>query len=147
MRYASIVHDNRESDPERSTTNPRDLLRVLLTAHCELTEVAADQLQQLRAMLLRGDNRDRRLGRSGLCQGALFALTDRKPPQDATDGQLARHDEIQRIAQVVIAYRDELSANREQMVVVVNELAPGMTAQPGMGPFRAAKAILDGLIW
>jgi hypothetical protein len=143
MRYTAIVPANREELATQGSTDARETLRILLTAHCELTEVAADQAQQLRALLLRGDGADRTLGRGGLAYGVLAQLAHRRPPREATEGQVARFSEIQRLAEVLIAYRDELAANREHMAILVNQLAPGITAEPGMGPFKAAKAILD----
>lgn len=143
MLHAGIVDTERERVRAHSAADPHALLKVLLTAHCELTEVAAEQAQLLRALLLRGNGGDRALGRSGLSHSALSTLLCRKPPRDASDGQMARHAEVQRIAHVILAYRDELAANREQMATVVNELSPGITARPGTGPFKAAKAILE----
>lgn len=140
MRYGGIAH----ADPASSNARDgaREMLKVLVTAHCELTEVAAEQAQQLRALLLGGNNGDHALSRSGLSHSVLTTLANRKPPHPATDQQSRRHAEIQRLAQVVIAYRDELSVNRQQMATIVNELAPGITDRPGTGPFKAAKAIL-----
>jgi hypothetical protein len=143
MLYTGVVHADRGEFATRSAPDSRSLLKILLAAHCELTEIAADQAQQLRAVLLRGDNRDRALGRSGLSHGVLSTLAYRNLPHGATDRQISRHGEVQRLAQVVIAYRNELAENRDHMATVVNDLAPGITGQAGIGPFKAAKAILD----
>jgi hypothetical protein len=142
MRHAAIVHAG-WGKAARTAASAHELLGIVFTAHCELTEAASDQTHQLRALLLRGDGKDRTLGRSGLSHGTMSALAWRRSPRGANDQQLARNAEIRRLAQIIIAYRNELSANRDQMAMIVNELAPGITAQPGMGPFKAAKAILD----
>jgi hypothetical protein len=142
MRYGGgIAHADPASSEARDAA--RQMLKVLLTAHYELTEVAAEQAQLLRSLLLGGNNGDHALSRGGLSLTVLTALANRKPPHAATDQQMRRHKEIQRLAQVVLAYRDELSINRQQMATIVNELAPGITNRPGTGPFKAAKAILD----
>lgn len=142
MRVSGIVYAGGGRAVARDADDAHEVLRILVTAHCELTEAAAEQAHQLRALLVRGNNDDRTLGRGGLGHGVLSTLASRNPPRDATNRQTVRHEEIRRLATVVTAYRDELSANRDQMMTVVNELAPGMTAQPGMGPFKAAQAIL-----
>jgi len=143
MRYVGIAHAERAPAGISDVAASRETLRVLLTAHFELTEVASELAQQLRALLLRGNADDHALSRSGLSHTVLSTLANRKPPGDATLKQATRHGEIQHLAQVIMAYRDELSANRQQMATVVNELVPGITSQPGMGPFKAARAILD----
>jgi len=143
MRYGGIAHADRAPAGASDMATSRDMLRVLLTAHCELTEVASELAQQLRALLLRGNADDHALSRSGLSHTVLSTLANRKPPRDATVQQATRHADIQHLAQVIIAYRDELFANRQQMATVVNDLVPGITSQPGMGPFKAARSILD----
>lgn len=143
MPYRGIVDADREDPAAQGAADAYETLRILLTAHCELTETAADQSQDLRALLLRGGPRDRHLSRGGLSYGVLFHLARRTSPTEASDAHVARNDEIQRLAQVLIAYRDELAANRDQMTTLVNQLVPGITDEPRMGPFTAAKAILD----
>jgi hypothetical protein len=143
MPHPGSVHADRTAPTPKGAADARDTLRILLTAHYELTEVAADQAQELRALLLRGNGTDRSISRGGLAFNVLGYLTRRVPPPEATDKHVARNEDIRRLAHVLIAYRDELSANRKHMTTLVNELVPGITAQPGMGPFKAAKAILD----
>ena len=143
MPYPGIADVDREAATARDDADAHATLRILLTAHYELTEMAAEQAQQLRALLLRGNGRDRNLSRGGLALNVLWHLARREPPHEATDHQIARNEEIRRLAAVLVAYRDELAANREHMATLVNDLVPGITAEPGMGPFKAAKAILD----
>ena len=146
MQDTGVVRAGWAQTAASTDAGARDLLGILLTNHRELTEAAAGQTHQLRALLLRGDSGDRHFGRSGLSRGVLSTLAHRNPPSGATEKQTARHAEIRRVAEVVIAYRNELCANRNQMATIVEELAPGMTAQAGMGPFKAATAILDAAL-
>jgi hypothetical protein len=143
MPSDGILHAVRGETAIRGAADVRVLLRNLVTAHRQLTEATNDQASQLRGLLLRGDNADRDLGRSGLGHGILCTLAHRPLPRDATGRQIDRHANIQRLARVVLAYRNELCANRDQMAAIVNELAPGVIAQHGVGPLKAAKSLLN----
>jgi transposase len=143
MPSDGILHAVRGETAVHGIADVRPVLRMLVVAHRQLTEATNDQANQLRALLLRGDNADRDLGRSGLGHGILSTLAHRPLPRDATDRQADRHANIQRLAKVVLAYRKELCDNRDQMAAIVNELAPGVIAQHGVGPLKAAKAMLD----
>jgi hypothetical protein len=64
----------------------REALRILLVAREEMTVMRTAQTNRLRALLLAGDDTDRRAARSALTQKALTALAGRELPAHATRG-------------------------------------------------------------
>ena len=101
------------------------------------------QTNRLRALLLVGDDADRQIGRGGFTEGVLVGLIRRRPPRQATRQQSVRHAEIRRLA---LALRDAvrvLRANRAHLQAVVNDLGPGLTDRPGVGPISAAQVIVS----
>ncbi len=64
-------------------------------------------------------------------------------PPGASRAQTVRHGEIHRLA---LALRDAaltLKTNRAELDTIVNDLAPGLTSRPGIGPVSAAQAIVS----
>jgi transposase len=64
-------------------------------------------------------------------------------PRGARREQAIRHAEIRRLA---VAVRDAgrvLKANRAELAAIVNDLVPGLTERPGIGPVSAAQAIVS----
>lgn len=59
----------------------REALRILLTARAELVLARTGQINRIRALLLTGDDTDRRLARGRLPQAALTALAPAGPPE------------------------------------------------------------------
>jgi transposase len=62
----------------------REALRILLVARQEMTEACTAQAGRLRALLLAGDDTDRRAARTTLSGRALAALADREDPVPAS---------------------------------------------------------------
>ena len=122
----------------------REALRILLCARQELTTLAAARTNRLRALLRDGDDADRDLARrTRLSITTLTGLASRPQPSGASRAQAVRHAEIRRLA---LALRDaarEVKANRAQLATIVEELAPGLTSRPGIGPVTAAQAIVS----
>lgn len=121
----------------------RDALRILLGARQDLTTTTTRQGTRLRALLLRGDDTDRRVARAALTEAVLISLARRPEPPDATRQQSVRHAEIRRLAGVLIGTGRELKANSAQLQTIVDDLAPGLTDQRGIGPISAAQAIVS----
>ena len=129
--------------PTPRADGDREALRILLGTRQELTTTGTAQTNRLRALLLGGDDTDRRLARGVLTEATLTGLARRRLPGDASREQAVRHAEIRRLA---VALRDggrALKANRAQLQAVVNEIAPGLTDRRGIGPVTAAQAIVS----
>ena len=64
----------------------------------------------------------------------LAGLARRRPPREASRQQAIRQSEICRL---VLALREAgraLKANRAELHAIVNDLTPGLTTRPGIGP-------------
>jgi hypothetical protein len=101
------------------------------------------ETNRLRALLLSGDDTDRQTARGALTDATLASLARRRAPREASREQAVRHAEIRRLA---LALRDAaraLKANRTQLQAIVDDLAPGLTDQRGIGPLSAAQVIVS----
>jgi transposase len=121
----------------------REALRILLVARQEITEAATGQASRLRALLLAGDDTDRKAARRTLSKTALATLAGRELPADAGREQAVRHAEICRLAQALGQARHQLKDNRAQLLAIVDDIAPGLTSRYGVGPVSAAQAIVS----
>jgi transposase len=54
-----------------------------------------------------------------------------------------RHGELRRLAVAVREGGRALKANRAQLAAIVDDLAPGLTDRPGIGPVTAAQVIVS----
>ena len=121
----------------------REALRILLVARQEITTASTAQVGRLRALLLAGDDTDRRAARTALTQTALAALAQRDLPAQASREQAVRHAEIRRLAEALGQARQQLKDNRAQLLAIVEDIAPGLTSRFGVGPISAAQAIVS----
>lgn len=76
----------------------REALRILLGTRQDITVAATAQTNRLRALLLAGDDTDRRLARAALTETGLAALARRRLPRDASRDHAVRQAEIRRLA-------------------------------------------------
>jgi transposase len=134
-------------DAERLPTpradGDRETLRILLGARHDLTTAHTAQTNRLRALLLGGPDTDRQLARAPLSEPVLAALIRRRSPRDADRAQAVRRGELRRLAVGVREGDRALKANRAQLQVIVNDLAPGLTDRRGVGPVSAAQVIVS----
>jgi transposase len=121
----------------------REALRILLVARQEITVTRTAQANRLRALLLTGDDTDRRAARSTLTQKALAILANRELPAQATREHTVRNAEITRLALALSQARQQLRANRKQLQAIADDIAPGLTSRYGVGPVSAAQAIVS----
>jgi transposase len=121
----------------------REALRILLSARHDLTSAHTAQINRLRALLLGGDDTDRRLARAALSETTLAALTRRQCPRGADRTQAVRHAELRRLAVAVRDGSRALKANRAQLQAIVADLAPALTDRRGVGPVSAAQVIVS----
>ncbi len=129
--------------PTPRADGDREALRILLSTRDELTTVNTAQTNRLRALLLAGDDTDRRFARARLTTAVLASLIRRRLPRNADRAQAVRQAEIRRLA---LALRDAgqmLRANRAQLAAIVEDLVPGLTARPGIGPVSAAQVVVS----
>jgi transposase len=121
----------------------REALRILLVARQEITVARTAQAGRLRALLLTGDDTDRRAARTTLPGKALAALAGRDLAADASREQAVRQAEIRRLAEALDQARRQLKDNRAQLLTIVDDIAPGLTSRYGVGPVSAAQAIVS----
>jgi len=129
--------------PTPRADGDREALRILLTAREELTATGTAQTNRLKALLLGGDDTDRRLARGKLTYTNLATLARRRAPREATREQAVRYAEIRRLALALRDGRRELKDNRAQLQRIVDDLAPGLTDRRGIGPVCAAQVIVS----
>ena len=102
----------------------REALRILLVARQEITEACTAQAGRLRALLLAGDDTDRRAARTTLSGKALAALAGRDLPAQASREQAVCQAEIRRLAEALGQARRQLKDNRAQLLAIVEDIAP-----------------------
>ena len=119
----------------------REALRILLVARQEIRAARNAQGGRLRALLLAGDDADRRAARRSLSKTALAALAGRELPDGASREQAVRHAEIARLALALDQARHQLKDNHAQLLAIVEDIAPRLTSRFGIGPVSAAQAI------
>jgi transposase len=134
-------------DPGRLPTpradGDREALRTLLCAREELVTTSTGQINRLKALLRDGDDRDRALARGKFTDADLNTLTRRRQPTEATRAQAVRHGELRRLAVALRDARRELKTNQATLQGIVDDLAPGLTDQIGIGPVSAAQVIVS----
>jgi transposase len=121
----------------------REALRILLSARREMTVAKTKQINRLRALLLTGDDHDRRLTRGSLTETTLRAIARRRGRASDSIEQAVRRTEARRLALAIIAATTELAANKAQLAKLVTTLAPGLLARHGIGPVSAAQALVS----
>jgi transposase len=129
--------------PTPRADGDREALRILLGARHDLTMTSTAQINRLRALLRDSNDTDHHLARAALTDTTLTALARRRLPRDASREQAIRHAEIRRLALAIHDARQALKDNRTQLQSIVDDLAPGLTQRPGIGPVTAAQAIVS----
>jgi transposase len=121
----------------------REALRILLTARREMTSTKTRQVNRLRALLLTGDDADRRWARGRLSQAALTTISRRRGRAGDTVEQATRRAEARRLCRAIIDAHLELAANKRQLTQLVDRLAPRLRHQIGIGPVSAAQLVVS----
>jgi transposase len=129
--------------PTPRADGDREAPRILLNARQEITTTTTGQINRLRALLLTGDDTERHMARGRLTPATLTTLIKRRLPRDASREQAIRYGELRRLALALREASHVLKANRAQLQAIVNDLAPGLTNQRGIGPVSAAQAIVS----
>jgi transposase len=135
------------ADPARLATpradGDREALRLLLNARYDLTGHKTATSNQLRALLLTGDDTDRALARQAVSEQLLTGLVRRRTPRDADRMHAVRQQELRRLAQTVRELDRQLKTNQQQLRAIVQDMSPGLLDQRGIGPVSAAQAIVS----
>jgi hypothetical protein len=76
-------------------------------------------------------------------QATLASLARRRAPRQASRDQAVRQAEIRRLALALREGGRALKANRTQLQAIVDDVAPGLTDRPGIGPVSAAQVIVS----
>ena len=118
LAVLSVLQLDANRLPSPRADGDREALRVLLTAREELTTTGTAQTNRLKALLLTGDDTDRRLARGRLFDASLATIARRRAPRDATREQAVRHAEVRRLAVALRAGQRELKANRAQLQAI-----------------------------
>lgn len=121
----------------------REALRILLAARQEMVTTSTGQINRLRALLLSGGDDDRHASRSALTDTALSSLARRRLSPNADRHEAIRHHEIRRLAVAVRETARALKLNRRELHELVDEIAPGLTDRPGVGPVSAAQVVVS----
>jgi transposase len=143
LAVLSALQLNAERLPTPRADGDREALRILLCARQQLTTTSTAQTNRLRALLRDGDDTDRCLARARLSDAVLAALARRRQPAGASQQQAVRHAEIRRLTLALRQAARALQANRAELAAIVNDLVPGLTTRPGIGPVSAAQAIVS----
>jgi transposase len=75
------------------------------------------------------------------CGSCRAPVTNSPQRHGATREQIVRQVEIRRRCLALRAGRHDLKANHAQLHAIVDDLAPGLANQPGIGPICAAQII------
>lgn len=129
--------------PTPRADGDREALRILLCARQELTTTSTAQTNRLKALLRDGTDDERCLARGKLTATTLATLIRRRQPRHASREQAVRHAEIRRLALALRDGAQMLKTNRAQLATIVNDLAPGLTDQCGIGPVSGAQTIVS----
>ncbi|HEY3712224.1 MAG TPA: transposase [Amycolatopsis sp.] len=145
--HLAVIHALRlpaDRLPTPRADGDREALRILLGARQELGVTHRRALNQLRALLITGNDIDRQLARTKqFGQARLEALIHRGPVPGETREQDVRRTEATRLAIRVRDTGADLATNRVQLLQIVTDLAPGLLAKLGVGPISAAQAIVS----
>jgi transposase len=137
------LQQDAEKLPTPRSDGDREALRILLCARQELTTTGTAQTNRLKALLRDGSDADRRLACGKLTATTLSELVKRRQPREASREQAVRHAEIHRLALALREAARMLIANKAELAAIVNDLAPGLTDQCGIGPVSGAQAIVS----
>lgn len=125
----------------------REALRILLSARRAINTTRTADINQLRALLLAGNDDDRSLARARLSDAALSSIARRRgsrtPAGSDTVEQAVRRSEARRLALAIRSANTALADNRTQLAAIVDHLVPGLTRRIGIGPVSAAQAIVS----
>lgn len=143
LAVLAVLRMNPERLPTPRADGDREALRILLLTREELTHTQTRHINQLRALLLGGDEADRALSRGRVNTTWLNTIIRRRARGEHTREQAIRRAETRRLAIAIRDNEGELRANRAQLTTIVTDLAPNLLQRPGLGPVSAGQAIVS----
>lgn len=130
--------------PTPRADGDREALRILLCARQELSLTRRRAINQLRALLITGDDQDRELNRPKQFSGKhLDVIIQRGPAHGETREQAVRRAEARRLAIRIRDTTADLATNTTELTAIVTDLAPELLTKLGVGPICAAQAIVS----
>jgi len=121
----------------------REALRILSVARREMTSTQTRHINQLRTLLLGGDDSERELARGALANTRLGQIARRRSRDGEGVEQVVRRCEARRLALTIKASRVALVENKEQLAELVDQSVPTLTDGFGIGPVSAAQVIVS----
>lgn len=117
---------------------------MLLGARQDITTAATAQTNRLRALLLAGDDTDRRCARTTLTANTLAGLARRRlpPPTPAASMPSAGRDPAPR-ARCARRSPATDAQPRAKLQAIVDDIVPGLTDRYGAGPVSAAQTVVS----
>lgn len=139
----AVLGMNADRLPIPRADGDREALRILLCARRDLTQHQTANKNQLRALLLTGDDADRALTHGALTQARLTTIARRRGHPDQARVDTIRRTEAARLARAISQAERELTANTRQLHAIVQSIAPDLLTHYGIGPVSAAQAIVS----
>lgn len=121
----------------------REALRILLRARTDMTDAHTAATNRLKALLLTGDDTDRRLARGALTLTALTSLTRRRSHRGDDTATTTRRGELTRLARTLTRLHHDLTSNRKARTDILDQLTPELLHTTGIGPVTAAQAVVS----
>lgn len=122
---------------------PREALRILLVARNDISTHQTAQINQLRALLLTGDDHDRDLSKGTMTRTRLTLIITEPTPIGAGIDTQIRRAEARRLATAITTSKTELLANHRQLKTITEQMAPALLEMFGVGPCTAAQLLVS----
>jgi transposase len=143
MAAVNVLNLNTDALSVPRADGNREALRILSVARQEMTNTQTRHINQLRALLLGGDDSERELARGALANTRLGEIARRRGRSSEGIEQVVRRCEARRLALTIKASRVALAQNKEQLAELVDLTAPSLTDGFGIGPVSAAQVIVS----
>jgi transposase len=138
-----VLRMNTDRLPTPRADGDREALRILLAGRRELSDTQTRHKNQLKALLLSGNETERTLSTGHLSDARLQAIIRRRGTSNDTREHTVRRAEARRLAAAIRDAERELATNNKQLRLIVEDLAPGLLTRYGIGPVSAAQAIVS----
>jgi transposase len=142
LAAVQVLALNADRLPIPRADGDREALRILLVGRRELVDTQVRRKNQLKALLLSGDQAERKLSHGMFTEAHLNAIIRRRGTGHETREQAVRRSEARRLAQAIRDGQRDLAANTTMLRELIDAIAPGLLDRRGIGPVSAAQAII-----